>query len=164
MVAGMRTYLAAGGMNVADEVARGSLVLSSDQSHLIQGEFDVERMLALLSDAVNGALSDGYAGLWASGDMLWEFGSEKNLPKLLAYEVGLEKLMRAQPALCGVCQYHRATLPAAAVQVALYAHEEVFTNQTLALLNPHYGQAATLYHDASDLARQMLDSSPLTNV
>ncbi len=36
-------------------------------------------MLHKLEDALDQALSDGYKGLWATGDMTWEFGSEKNL-------------------------------------------------------------------------------------
>jgi hypothetical protein len=140
MVAGLRTYLAAAGVEVADAVKREALVLTSDQDHLIDGEFDVERMLALLEHTTRQALADGYVGLWASGDMLWEFGSERNLTKLFAYEVALEELMRAQPALRGICQYHRDTLPVEAVQVALYAHPTVFINETLSRLNPHYHQ------------------------
>jgi hypothetical protein len=140
MVAGMRTYLAAAGVEVATAVQRGALVLTSDQDHLIDGDFDVDRMLALLDHATKQALSDGYVGLWASGDMSWEFGAEKNLTKLLAYEVGLEELMRTQRALRGICQYHRDILPVEAVQVALYAHPTLFINETLSRLNPHYHQ------------------------
>ena len=47
----------------------GSLALSSDPGHLVDGVFDPARMLAMLADAVNDALDHGYAGLWASGDM-----------------------------------------------------------------------------------------------
>jgi hypothetical protein len=31
-------------------------------------------MMAKLEDAVTQALADGYKGLWATGDMGWEFG------------------------------------------------------------------------------------------
>lgn len=44
----------------------------------MNGVFDVARMLGMLADAVNDALAHGYAGLWATGDMTWELGSEKN--------------------------------------------------------------------------------------
>ena len=39
-----------------------------------------------LEASVIDAMRDGYKGLWATGDMLWEFGSERNLPKLGEYE------------------------------------------------------------------------------
>jgi hypothetical protein len=37
MVAGMRSYLAAEGVDVAQEVAKAGLVLSSEQGHLVDG-------------------------------------------------------------------------------------------------------------------------------
>src|SRR5689334_19453136 len=94
MVAGMRSYLAAAGVNVAAEVEKGSLVLSFDQKHLVEGHFDPDLMLHSLEEAVQLALSDGYKGLWASGDMTWEFGSMKEMAKLLEYEWKLEDLFR----------------------------------------------------------------------
>jgi hypothetical protein len=63
MVAGIRSYLSAAGVDVAQEVNRGSLVLSSDQDHLLDGIFDPARMLDVLADAVSEALAQGYAGL-----------------------------------------------------------------------------------------------------
>ena len=45
MVAGMRSYLAASGVDVAEATARGSLVLVSEQQHLIDGyKFDARQM------------------------------------------------------------------------------------------------------------------------
>src|SRR5581483_7714705 len=74
MVAGLRSYLAAAGVDVAHEVEKRSLILSSDQGHLVNGQFDPDLMLRSLEEAVQQALSDGYEGLWATGDMTWEFG------------------------------------------------------------------------------------------
>src|ERR1700691_2900656 len=62
MVAGMRSYLAATGVDVTHEVTKTSLVLSSDQSHLTDGYFDVQRMMRTLEDALGQALHDGYVG------------------------------------------------------------------------------------------------------
>jgi hypothetical protein len=86
MVAGMRCYLAAGGLDVAYEVEKASLILSSDQRHLANGRFDVDRMMCTLEGALEQALNDGYTGLWATGDMTWELGPEKDFSKLLEYE------------------------------------------------------------------------------
>src|SRR5579862_1825614 len=111
MVAGMRSYLSAGGVDVAMEVQKSSLVLSSSRSHLRDNVFDGDKMLEKLAEAVDHALCDGYDGLFASGDMTWEIGPDRDLNKLLAYECGLEDLFHRQPALQGVCQYHVETLP-----------------------------------------------------
>lgn len=94
MVAGMRSYLFAAGMDVPKEVTKGGLVLSSDTMHLLNGRFYSDRMLRMLDDAVEEALKDGYRGLWATGDMSWEFGPEKDFSKLLEYEWRLEEFFR----------------------------------------------------------------------
>jgi len=117
MVAGIRSYLAAPGLNVAAQVDQRALILSSEQQHLIHGNFDVASMLAMLEEVVNGALNDGYVGLWATGDMGWDFGDEKNFDKLLEYEYGLEQIFRRFPQLSGVCQYHQGALPMDAVRI-----------------------------------------------
>ena len=138
MVAGLRSYLFAAGVDVPKEVMKGRLVLSSENTHLENGTFDVDRMLKMLSAAVIEARDEGYQGLWATGDMSWEFGSEKNLPKLLEYEWRLEELFHTLPTLAGICQYHRDTLPADIVRQGLVRHHSLFINDTLSRLNPHY--------------------------
>jgi hypothetical protein len=138
MVAGIRSALAAAGINVAQEIAKRSLVLSSDTDHLVDGRFDVERMLTKLREAVQEALQEGYVGLWASGDMTWEFGNEQNLGKLLEYECGLEEMFRTQPAISGICQYHQDTLPEEALRVSMTRHPAIYMNETLTKVNPLY--------------------------
>ena len=59
----------------------------------------------------NQALKDGYQGLWATGDMTWEFGPARDLSKLLEYEWRLEEFIREHPQMGGICQYHTDTLP-----------------------------------------------------
>jgi hypothetical protein len=78
MVAGMRSYLAAQGVDVEWEEASGSLVLTSEQQYLHGGHFDPAGMIASLSETLDRALGDGYAGLWATGDMSWEMGPDKD--------------------------------------------------------------------------------------
>jgi len=139
MIAGMRSHLAALGMDVEKEIAEGALVLSADQGHLLDGRFEANRMIEALHVALQLALADGFAGLWAAGDMTWEFGSETNLPKLLDYERRLEVFMHSHPQLCGVCLYHRDTLPRQAIDDALATHPALYVSATLSQLNPAYG-------------------------
>lgn len=138
MVAGMRSYMAALGIDVAHEVEKGSLVVSSERGHLADGRFDMERMLRALEEAIQDALRDGYTGLWATGDMTWEMGAEKDFSKLLEYEWRLEQLFGKYPALTGICQYHAGTMPRDAVRQGLVAHPSIFFNETLSMVNPHY--------------------------
>jgi hypothetical protein len=140
MVAGLGSYLFATGVDVVRETTKGSLVLSSERGHLQNGSFDIDRMLGMLNDAIAQALSEGYQGLWATGDMSWEFGPEKDFSKLLDYEWRLEELFRRHPNLSGICQYHVDTLPLEIVQQGLSAHQAIFINETLSRLNPDYSE------------------------
>ncbi|HXE62554.1 MAG TPA: MEDS domain-containing protein [Bryobacteraceae bacterium] len=141
MVAGMRSRLVAIGLDLPTVLERGGLILTSDQEHLMNGKFDVDRMIMLLKDALQQALADGYSGLWAAGDMTWEFGSERNLTKLLEYERRLDQFMQQNPALSGICQYHCDTLPPDAAQTALETHPALYVNATLSRLNSGYRRA-----------------------
>lgn len=138
MVAGLRWTLTALGLDVNREVAQSRLVLSSDSFASSGGEFDVSEKLRQLEGALDQALSDGYAGLWATGDMTWEFGSEKSLQKLVEYEFGLEGVFRRRKELSGICQYHRDTLPPVSVREAVLTHPAVFINETLSWMNPKF--------------------------
>lgn len=145
MVAGMRSYLAAAGVDVAQETAKTSLVLTSARQHLCDGHFDIDRMMQTLGDTLEQALGDGYAGLWATGDMTWEMGPELNYSKLLEYERRLETFFGEHSEISGICQYHTGTLPREAVKKSLLVHPSIFVNQTLSMMNPHYmhGQSST---------------------
>ena len=149
MVAGMRSYLAAAGVDVAHEVEKGSLILTSDQRHLAAGRFDVERMMRTLEDALNQSLLDGYAGLWATGDMTWELGFEKESSRLMEYEWRLEKMFHQRPELSGICQYHADTLPSEMMRQSLLIHPSIFLSQTLSFLNPHYMCPESFLHEAA---------------
>ena len=83
-------------------------------------------------------LRDRYAGLWATGDMTWEFGPEKNFSKLLDYELQLEEFMGEHPQMGGICQYHADTLPREAMRKGLVTHSSIFVSETLSLMNPHF--------------------------
>lgn len=141
MVAGLRSQLYAAGTDVEHELTRGALVLASDHDHLVDGRFDIDRMIDMLEAAVDEALAAGYAGLFATGDMSWEFGSEKDFSKLVDYELRLEEVFHRQPALSGICQYHRDLLPRAAIREGVVSHESLFINATLTRVNPRYVRA-----------------------
>ncbi len=139
MVAGMRSYLAAAGVDVAKDTAAGNLMLSAERPHLADDrDFSSDSMITGLEEALKDALADGYAGLWATGDMSWEFGPQQDFSKLLEYEWRLEELFRKHPQLGGICQYHADTLPHDAVQKGMLVHRGLFVSETLSIINPHY--------------------------
>lgn len=141
MVAGMRCTLLALDVDLDQETKRGALVLSSDQSHLHNGSFDVHKMMDLLQTSVQKSLDDGFAGLFASGDMTWEFGGQLNLSKLIEYELLLDDFMEKTDALSGICQYHVDLMPLGAADVALERHKAIYINDTLSQINKQYKAA-----------------------
>jgi hypothetical protein len=140
MVAGMRSYLAAAGVDVEKVTRAGQLLLSSGRDHLVEGLFDGDQMVRTLERTLASALQDGYAGLWATGDMSWEMGAKRDFSALLAYEWQLERLFREHAQLCGVCQYHADTMPRAVLRQGLASHPAIFVNSTLSRINPHHLQ------------------------
>lgn len=139
MVVQMQNHLEAANVDVAHETARASLVLSSAQHHLSPGgRFNVDRMISSLQIAVDRALHDGYKGLWASGDMIWEFGPEKDFSQLLEYELRLEEFFRECKEISGVCQYRADMLPRAAVRHGLNCHRSIFVSEKLSMKNPRF--------------------------
>jgi hypothetical protein len=150
MVAGMRSHLAAAGVDIARQTEKTSLVMSSDLGHLVDGRFDVDRMMDTLGEAVRQAVRDGYAGLWATGDMTWELGPQQDFSKLLEYEWRLEAFFRTYSALSGVCQYHADTLPRKVLRQALLTHPSIFINETMSLINPRF-LPANSYTDQAEM-------------
>ena len=160
MVAGMRSYLAAAGVDVAHESANAKLVLSSERHHLADGrQFDVDQMIEALEEALKQALRDGYEGLWATGDMTWELGPDKDFSRLVEYEWRLEEFLRANPKMGGICQYHVDNIPRDIVRDALVTHSSIFVNQTLSLLNPVYcfPESAAATHKSMPEINSFLD-------
>ena len=156
MVAGMRSTLAAMGTDVSYEIAKARLVLSSEP--VTSGrEFDSEVMLGKLEDSLDQAINDGYRGLWATGDMTWEFGPENNFSKLLEYEWGLEEMFHRRKELSGICQYHQDTLPREVMRQGLLTHSSIVINETLSRINPHYLKSTN--HDGLNTTAYQLDET-----
>jgi MEDS: MEthanogen/methylotroph, DcmR Sensory domain len=151
----MRACLRAEGVEVESEIAKGALVLTAELSHLVDGHFSVDAMMEMLATALNQATKDGYKGLWATGDMTWEFGPEQDFSKLMEYECRLEKFMQANPRLCGICQYHVNSLSQHTIRQGILSHGRIFVNETLSLMNENFIPCASLAQQQSHF--QVLD-------
>jgi signal transduction histidine kinase len=136
MVGMIEAALASSGVDVAREVERGALILSSDRPPA-DGQFDPAAMVGMLESMVDDAVRDGFAGLCATGDMRWELGGDANFERLTEYEALLEQVFPRKP-LRGICQYHRGTVPEAALQTALMAHQSLYVQHDAAHENLFY--------------------------
>jgi signal transduction histidine kinase len=133
----IRAGLMAHSIDVAGEVDRGKLMLSSSREKLGNGSFHPHEMVEYLGTLVDRAVEDGYRGLCATGDMKWEFGSDKNFGLLLEYEALLEQMLRDKP-VRAVCQYHKDILPAQVVHDALLTHRSAYIGNMLSGDNLYY--------------------------
>jgi len=138
MVGNLRWKLKTLEVDVQRELEAGRLVLTSERAHLRDGQFDMDLMLRMLEEAFYGAMKDGYAGLWTSGDIGWEFGPGQDFSKLREYELKLDEFFTAHPEYGGVCQYHGPSLPRQAIQDAFHTHPLMFLTETFSTPNPGY--------------------------
>jgi MEDS: MEthanogen/methylotroph, DcmR Sensory domain len=145
MVAELRSGLAEIGVNVSRETSKHSLVFVSSLGHLRDDQtFDVDRMIAGLGDALNQTLQDGYVGLWASGDIAWEFGDKGDFGQLRHYEMQLEEFMCAHAEMSGVCLYDATGLPLEAMQTGREVHPSFFISENESHLSPAYSSKRQL--------------------
>jgi signal transduction histidine kinase len=124
-------------IDVAGATGRGALILSSDREHLGNGTFHPRKMVEFLGTLVDDAVHEGFEGLCATGDMKWEFGSDKNFGLLLEYEALLEQMLRDRR-VRAICQYHKDILPAQVVQDALLTHRSAYVGGMLSQDNLYY--------------------------
>jgi hypothetical protein len=158
MIADLGLHLRAAGVDVRRECETGRLVLTWERPHLLAGWFDMDIMMRLLEEALHEAMDDGYTGLWASGDMAWEFGPQNDFSMLLEYELRLDAFFAEHPEFSGVCQYHGPSLPAEVVRQGLYSHPSLFTTERSSMTNPSYLSPELIRHcRSSQLDQKRVD-------
>jgi MEDS: MEthanogen/methylotroph, DcmR Sensory domain len=137
MVVEQRSYLEEIGVDVAREVAGTNLVFTSHLSHLSADQtFDADRMITALEDTLSQTLRDGYAGLWSTGNIAWEFGPKRDFRQLRHYEKQLEEFLCTHEEMSAICLYHASDLHPAVMQIGHDMHPSFFMSQTHSLSNP----------------------------
>jgi len=133
-----RTALAESGIDVGREEARGALILlTKETGHLKGGSFSASKMISMLKAAVEDALTDGFEGLCAAGDMTWLLDEAPGSEEIAEYEALLNHFYRSHRAL-GLCQYNRRRLPAALLDHGIATHPTVRIAGPILLTNPFY--------------------------
>ncbi len=115
-------YLEEEGLNVGAYLASGQLsILTYDETYTREGTFDPERMIALLRDETERALSEGYAALRATGEMTWALRGLPGSQHLIRYEALLNEFFRDSECLA-ICQYDRRRFPPETLLDVLRTH------------------------------------------
>lgn len=111
-------------------IARGLLrVLPPDQSYLLTGRFDAQRMLAFIEEAIQSTLAVGHSHVLLTGEMTWCLsGSASEIPgveQLVTYEALLNPLLEKYPTVTLLCQYDLKRFDGASILDALLTHPSV---------------------------------------
>lgn len=118
----VRASLAAAGVDVAREEARGALVLVDRwEVSFPDGEFDPTAMIGFVRQAIAQALADGFGGVRVVAEMTWALQMGVGANKLIHYEALGNHLYPGEP-LVALCLYDRARFPAAVCLDALRVH------------------------------------------
>ena len=133
--------LHAEGLPLDGLIARGLLrVLPPDQSYLLAGRFDAQRMLAFIEEAVISTLATGHSHILLTGEMTWCL-SDTAIPgaeQLGTYEELLNPLLEKYPNVTLLCQYDLKRFDGASILDALLTHPSVHLHQ--GLLPGFYGR------------------------
>ncbi len=137
-LAEFRAALKRGGIDIEAEEARGAILLATKHDgHLEGGKFDPDKMISLLEKAVSDALSAGFKGLCAAGDMNWVLDGVPGTEKLVEYEARLNRFYESSHAL-GLCLYNLKTMPPESIDHCLATHKFVRIEGPILLSNPFY--------------------------
>src|ERR1700722_5149580 len=96
------------GIDVDEAVTSGRLVVASQEdTYLVNGHFDPDKMIRFLADALEPAIASGFSGLRLVGEMTWALGGTPCTGPLIEYEAKLNHFVR-NPSATVTCQYDRS--------------------------------------------------------
>jgi hypothetical protein len=126
-------------------------VLSQQETYFKGGYFSPEKMIGLLDEGVNEAISSGFTGLRATGEMTWMFGGNPGSDKMMEYEMKLNDYLPTHN-ICAICQYNRNRFSDELLLQVFQSHPKViYKNQIIK--NPLYLSSG----DTDVLIRKMRD-------
>ena len=118
--------LHAEGLPLDDLIARGLLrILPPDQSYLLTGRFDGQRMLAFIESAILAGLAAGHTRMLMTGEMTWSLPETPGAEQMMSYEAELNPLVDKYPAATIICQYDLRRFNGVSILDALLTHPSV---------------------------------------
>jgi hypothetical protein len=123
--ASLRGLLERGGVDVDALMRKGQLViLTAKEAYLKEGEFDPDKMVALLKSETQKALGEGYAALRVTGEMTWALTGEPGSERLVEYESKLNEFFPDSKCYA-ICQYDRRRFDSEVLLDILHTHPKV---------------------------------------
>ena len=131
--------LHADGLPLDDLIARGLLrILPPEQSYLLTGRFDAQRMLAFIESALLSNLAAGHTHILLTGEMTWALSEIPGTDQLMTYEALLNPLLAKYPTVTLLCQYDLKRFDGATTLDALLTHPSIHLSS--GLIPGLYGQ------------------------
>jgi hypothetical protein len=121
----LKSMLASAGVAVEPLLEKGQLViLTAKDAYLKDGQFEPDKMIALLAEETEGALAQGYAALRVTGEMTWALAGEPGSERLVEYESRLNQFFPERKCYA-VCQYDRRRFDPEMLLDILHTHPNV---------------------------------------
>jgi hypothetical protein len=118
-----------GGVDADALVKSGQLViLTAKDAYLKGGEFDPDRMVAMLEAETSRALEEGWEGLRATAEMTWALAGEPGSERLIEYEAKVNRFLAGSRATA-LCQYDRRRFDSEVLLDVLHTHPKVLVDR-----------------------------------
>ena len=112
-------------------------ILHETEAYTKDGVFDPDKMIALLIEETEKALSEGYSALRVTGEMSWALRGHPGSEALLEYEAKLNRDFFPYYPCVAICQYHRGMFDPAILRYVVMTHPLIVRNNML-YHNPYY--------------------------
>ena len=111
--------------------SRQLTVIPADEAYTAGGYFEADRMLGTLDRAAGHAVSAGFDGFFACGELTWLAKGVPGVDRVLEYEYRINEVESLKPAAV-LCIYDGRTLPASVVRELQKSHPFEQTNGSVA--------------------------------
>jgi signal transduction histidine kinase len=125
------------GIDVDEAVTSGRLVVASQEdTYLLNGHFEPDKMIRFLADALEPAIASGFSGLRVVGEMTWALAGDLGTGPLIEYEAELNYFVRDHP-VAVTCQYDRKRFSPEVILNVIRTHPIVIYGKFVCS-NPYY--------------------------
>ncbi|MBL8270469.1 MEDS domain-containing protein [Steroidobacter sp.] len=122
----LKATLSSAGIDVATLVDTGQLVIATAKEvYLVDGVFNPEKMIQILTQETANALAAGYSALRTTGEMTWALAGDPGSERLLEYEALLNQFYASGVKSYSICQYDRRRFDADLLVDVLHTHPRV---------------------------------------
>ncbi|HYH98237.1 MEDS domain-containing protein [Hyalangium sp.] len=121
----LKVTLETGGVDAEALIQKGQLVIvTAKEAYLKGGEFNPDKMIALLQGETEKALEEGYQALRVTGEMTWALAGEPGSERLVEYESKLNQFFPNSKCYA-MCQYDRRRFDSEMLVEILQTHPKV---------------------------------------